>query len=149
MKSTKGPGAAGAALRAPEIDDLAGRVFSESNRLEDIDQVPIHATLIGSDHCGVDGIVACGQAPVLSLCRALIAAGYDQHRPLHAHRGVTLTLVIRSIGEGALLTVEDDRHGRPRLRRWRTRSTGCGATSPIKETASEGVHFGTVNGGML
>jgi hypothetical protein len=110
MNSTKGPGAAGTALRASEIDELAGRVFSETKPLHNFDQAPIQVTLLGSDRCEANGIVARGHAPVLGLCRALLAAGHHQNRPLLAYRGDTLALVIQSIGEGARLAVEDDRH---------------------------------------
>jgi len=134
-KKTAKPGAADTAQRAMEIGELDGRVVSESERLQGFDPAPIRATLIGSDHCEVDGIVARGHAPVLGLCRALLAAGYDPRRPLHAYRGDTLALTIQSIGEGARLTVEDDRHGRPRLRRWRKRQPGCGAASPVAQIA--------------
>ena len=112
--AAKSPGAAGMAQRAIEIDELDGRVVSGSS-LQDFDQAPIRATLIGSDHCEVDGIVARGHAPVLGLCRALLAAGYDPRRPLHAYRGDTIALIIHSIGEGARLTVEDNRRGTPVL----------------------------------
>jgi hypothetical protein len=64
---------------------------------------------------------------LLALCRALVTAGHDPNRPLHAYRGGVLCLCVRSIGEGARLTVEDDRHGRPRLRRWRNRAQRYGA----------------------
>jgi hypothetical protein len=66
---------------------------------------------------------------VFALCRALVTAGHDPNRPLHAYRGDVLCLRVRSIGEGARLTIEDDRHGRPRLRRWRNRPKGCGAAA--------------------
>jgi hypothetical protein len=135
MKSRKSPGAAGTAHRAIEIDELDGRVVSESICLQDFDQAPIRVMLIGSDRCEVDGIVARGHAPVMGLCRALLAAGYDPRRPLYAYRGDTLALIIQSIGEGAPLTVEDDRHGHPRLRCWRKRQPGCGAASPVAQIA--------------
>ena len=69
---------------------------------------------------------------MLALCRALIDAGYDPGRALLGHRGGNLALAVRSIGEGALLTVEDDRHGRPRLRRWRVRGR-CGDDPPASK----------------
>jgi hypothetical protein len=87
----------------------------------------IRAELIGSDRCCAVGIVAHGTAPVLALCRALVTAGQDPNRPLHAYRSDVLCLCVRSVGEGARLTVEDDRHGRPRLRRWRNRPRRYGA----------------------
>jgi hypothetical protein len=55
-------------------------------------------------------------APVLALCRALIEAGHDPNTPLEAYRGATLCLRVRSIGEGAKLTVKETcRDGKPRF----------------------------------
>jgi len=130
MSAEESPGAV-AADGALEADRL-GRV-SKNKLLQNPSQAPIPATLIGSDRCSAEGISVRGYAPVLSLCRALIEAGHDPGRALHAHRGGVLALVVRSIGEGARLTVEDDRHGRPRLRRWRNQHVGCGAGSPMRK----------------
>jgi hypothetical protein len=77
----------------------------------------IRAELKGSNCCEALGVTARGHAPVLDLCRALVAAGHDPHRPLHAYRGDVLALKIRSIAEGAKLTVRDDRAG-PRFAPW-------------------------------
>jgi hypothetical protein len=68
-------------------------------------QVPIHATLVGSDCCEALGVTARGSAPVLALCRILVAAGHDPRRSLPVFRGEVLALVIRSIGDGAGLRV--------------------------------------------
>jgi hypothetical protein len=146
MTDKESPRVAGTAHRAIEIDELDGRVVSQRKRLQDFDQAPIWAMLIGSDRCAVDGIVARGHAPVLGLCRALLAAGFDPRRSLDAYRGDTLALIIQSIGRGAALTVEDDRHGRPRLRRWRKRQPGCGAASPVAQIAEEHAAFDQKNG---
>jgi len=56
-------------------------------------------------------------APVLRLCRELVNRGVDPATPLEAYRGETLCLRVRSIGEGANLTVESDRCGCPVFRR--------------------------------
>jgi hypothetical protein len=77
---------------------------------------PIEAQLFGSTECRWRSIITRGQAPVLAMCRALIGAGFNPSRPLHVYRGNVLALKVRSIGEGARLTVTDA-HGRPRLRR--------------------------------
>ena len=42
----------------------------------------------------------CGYAPVLDLCRELLAAGFNPASPLEAWRRETLCLRVRSIGEG-------------------------------------------------
>jgi hypothetical protein len=78
---------------------------------------PIRATLIGSNRCEALGVTRRGSAPVLTLCRVLVAAGHDPRRPLHAYRGDVLALKVRSIGEGAKFTVKEDRTG-PRFVTW-------------------------------
>jgi hypothetical protein len=132
MKSTENPGAV--SLGASLDDQLGRRVIAETNRQERCTQAPIRAELIGSDRCEAEGIVACGYVPVLDLCRALIRAGHDPKRPLHAYRGAGLALAVRSIGEGAQFTVEDDSRGTPHLRRWRDRSKRYGAGSLVAQT---------------
>jgi hypothetical protein len=73
--------------------------------------------LVGSDTAIALGIVAHGNAPVLALCRKLIAAGFDPDRPLHAFRGDMLALRVRSIGKAAGLTI--DEHNGTRFAKWR------------------------------
>jgi hypothetical protein len=82
-----------------------------------ISLVPIRATLVGSKRCEALGLTGHGYAPVLTLCRALVAAGHDPRRPLHAYREDVLTLKVRSIGEGAKLIVKEDRAA-PRFIPW-------------------------------
>jgi hypothetical protein len=116
MTATKSPGAR-AARGASEIDGIGHHVVSKVNRQQTFAQTPIRATLIGSDRCEAEGLSAHGYAPVLDLCRELVAAGFNPASRLEAWRGDTLCLRVRSIGEGARLTVEDNRHGTPNLRR--------------------------------
>jgi hypothetical protein len=101
----------------------------------------VRAELSGDNRCTALGISAHANAPVLDLCRKLLVAGYDLATPLEAWRGETLCLSIRSIAEGAGLTVEDDRHGTPRLRRWRgsdgSMAAGYGRASPIEAIGAE------------
>jgi hypothetical protein len=88
---------------------------------------PVRAAIIGDDTCTADGITARAHAPALALCRKLIEAGYDPDRPLHAYRGETLSLRIRSIAEGARWTVKDSRFGTPMLHRWPEPCLGAAA----------------------
>jgi hypothetical protein len=75
----------------------------------------IRAELIGSDTCRALNITVHGNAPVLALCRQLIETGIDPATALQAHRGGTLCLVVRSIGEAAALEINGDGTGfRPR-----------------------------------
>jgi hypothetical protein len=69
---------------------------------------PIRAELIGDDQATALGIEARSVAPVLDLCRKLVEAGHDPVSTLHAYRGATLSLVVRSIGEGARLEIRGD-----------------------------------------
>ena len=72
----------------------------------------LRAEIVGDRHVGCGGIEVEAAAPVLALCRKLVAAGHDPATPLEAYRGEVLCLRVRSIGEGAKLTVEDsDRLG--------------------------------------
>jgi hypothetical protein len=87
--------------------------------------------LIGSDTATATGITAVAYAPVLELCRQLLAADYEPTTALHAYRGGVLTLKVRSIGEAAELAVQNDKNGTPSLRRWRNRAPGGGTASPI------------------
>ena len=48
-----------------------------------------------------------GHAPVLTLCRKLIAARYDPATRLECYRGDVLALTVRSIGEAAKLVVDE------------------------------------------
>jgi hypothetical protein len=85
----------------------------------------IRADLVGSNTCSAAGIVATGNAPVLSLCRRLVAAGHPPGTRLEVYRGNTLALRARSIGEAAKLTVrESTRDGRPRFVRLRSSDVG-------------------------
>jgi hypothetical protein len=73
----------------------------------------IRALLIGSSRCDAAGFTVRGRAPVTKLCRILLEAGYDPGRPLHAYRGDVLSLRVRTIGEGARLTVKTAGNGQP------------------------------------
>jgi len=65
----------------------------------------LRAGLIGSNTCTAAGITAHGNAPVLVLCRRLLAAGLDPDQAMEVYRGATLALRVRSIGEAAELEI--------------------------------------------
>src|SRR5262245_32027739 len=70
---------------------------------------PIRADFIGLYQAVAVGIRVNGRhAPILALCRALIEAGHDPATPLEVSRGSTLCLRVRSIGEGAKLTIDEN-----------------------------------------
>jgi hypothetical protein len=79
----------------------------------------LHAELDGSTVCTAVGITARGTAPVLALCRQLLAAGLAPDRAVEVFRGATLALRVRSIGAAAKLAVEECSDGRPRFRPYR------------------------------
>jgi hypothetical protein len=136
MSTTKSPGAV-AALGASEIDGLRHHVVSKLNRQELFTQAPIPATLIGSDSCEAAGIRVRAHAPVLALCRELVAAGFNPAFSLEAWRGETLCLRVRSIGEAARFTVVDGRHGTPRLRRRQEAPPGYVRGSSLAQIADQ------------
>jgi hypothetical protein len=106
---------------------------------------PIRAEIVGENRASALGIEARAYAPVLALCRELLAAGLDPDAAVEAYRTGTLALRVRSIGEGALLTVEDNRFGTPVLRRWRDRDAGVGAASSVRQNGATGTgHLGDV-----
>jgi len=77
----------------------------------------IRAEIHGDDRCAAEGITVVASAPALGICRKLIEAGYDPATPLEAWRGDVLALRVRSIGDGAALTV--DEHNGTRLAKWK------------------------------
>ena len=91
----------------------------------------IRAELIGSDECTAAGLTISGRAPVLALCRQLIADGHDPGLPLEVWRGPVLCLRARSIGEAAQLRVAAHGGG---FERSRACAAGCTAASPVEKT---------------
>jgi hypothetical protein len=85
----------------------------------------ITAELIGATRCEAQGIVATGYAPVLTMCRELLAAGFSPDAALAVYRRGILTLRIRSIAAGARLAVEDSENGRPQFRLARPERRGA------------------------
>ena len=112
MSAEETPGAV--AAHGAYVSDHRGRqVIGENNRQQTFARAPIRVTLIGFDRREAAGISVRGYAAVLDLCRELVAAGFDPACPLEAWRGQILCLRVRSIGQGARLTVADDRPGPP------------------------------------
>ena len=95
---------------------------------------PIRAEIDGLYRCTAAGVSVHADAPVLSLCRALIANGHDRRAPLHAYRDGVLALRIKSIGYGARWTVQDGHDGRPTLTLFRPKA-GTGLASHVARTA--------------
>lgn len=96
----------------------------------------VRAELVGDDTCIVGDVRVTSYAPALKMCRTLVAAGHHPATRLEVYRGEVLALTIRTIGEGAQLTVQDDRHGTPRFARHRPPAArrgrqGCGQASPV------------------
>jgi hypothetical protein len=94
-------------------------------------QIPIRATLVGSEYCEALGLTGHGCTPVLALCRALVAAGCDPNRPLHAYRGDVLALKVRSIRDGARLRVATHGVGFESV-------SGCTGGSPVRQNGFDG-----------
>src|SRR5262245_35957912 len=65
----------------------------------------MRADLTGAETCSAAGITTHGITPVLALCRRLLEAGHDPATRLEVYRGATLALTVRTIGEGAKLSI--------------------------------------------
>src|SRR5262249_22908970 len=101
-----------------------------------ITQPVICATLSGSSCCEAAGITARGHAPILALCRKLLAAGFNPDSALIVYRNGVLSIRINSIGKAASLVVEDSKNGRPRFRP--ARSARGGAVSRMRKNGLRG-----------
>lgn len=109
-----------------EVEQLGGAL----NKLLHLKQSPgqdpvIVAELSGDDTCTVGNITVRAAAPTFAMSRRLIAAGFDPNCALHAFRGNTLALTIRTIAEGASLSIDE---GRSSFCRWKPLSRA--AVSP-------------------
>ena len=88
------------------IDLLAGKINPSRNILAKREHVI--AELVGDDCCRCQEIDAAvtANAPVLAMCRQLLATGVDPDTPLRVYRRGVLAVKVRSIREGARLTVK-------------------------------------------
>src|SRR5262249_45628028 len=94
----------------------------------------IRAELTGSTRAAAAGITCGGQhPPVPGLFPPLIEAGHDPATPLEAYRGNVLCLRVRSIGEGAALTVMDSSNGTPRFVSYRAKTCVAASQSRLRE----------------
>jgi hypothetical protein len=71
---------------------------------------------------------------VLQLCRLLVAAGIDPGRPLLAYRNNVCCLIVRSIGAGAQLTV--DEHNGTRFAKWKPFCRSAGSPRIAQKLAA-------------
>jgi hypothetical protein len=77
---------------------------------------PIIAQLVGDTgiaagicECSALGVTARGAAPVIELCRKLVAAGVPSASPMRVYRGEELCLHVGSIGEASGLQIQGRR----------------------------------------
>jgi hypothetical protein len=74
----------------------------------------IIAQLSSDTYISASSLTIRSPSPVLALCRELVETStYASSTPLDVYRGNTLCLRVRSIGEGARLTVASAGNGRP------------------------------------
>jgi hypothetical protein len=67
--------------------------------------LPVYGELSGDDTCTCSGLTVRANAPVLAMCRQLLAVGLDPDTAMEVYRGAILALKVRSIGEAARLDV--------------------------------------------
>jgi len=98
--------------------------------------LPIKAVLTGARHCSAAGFAVNAYAPVLALARKLLAA-FAPEQVIEVYRGDTLCFRV-VLGTAAKLTVEDDRNGRPRFRKYKARQS-WEAAAPIAPKTPLGI----------
>ena len=75
----------------------------------------IRAELVGDDTCEAFGIQAYSPSPIIALCRELVRRGFNPAHAVHAYRGDTVALIVRSIGEAEVV---GHGHGFRRAHKW-------------------------------
>jgi hypothetical protein len=110
----------------PCAEDARNPEIGQNSRI-----AQIAARLTGSHRCEALGIVATGHAPVLMLCRELLAGGVDPDAEVTVYRNGILSPRVQSVSAGARLTVEDGATGVPRFRL--ARPPRRGAASPARK----------------
>ncbi|MFL6799240.1 MAG: hypothetical protein ACJ8F3_17705 [Xanthobacteraceae bacterium] len=106
MSTRKGAGLASAATdnEAQKVYNGIGSAQSSKPPFRN-PQLPLYGELTGDDTCAVVNITAKGNAPVLALCRQLLAQGVSPDAAAEIFRNGTLALRIRSIGQAAGLEI--------------------------------------------
>ena len=128
-KTANPAGDSGAREGFDEIRDRVGALITPVAQ----SRQAVCAEIIGDDQASALGITARGPAPVLKLCRLLDEAGIAADMALEAYRGPMLCLRIRSIAEGAAISVDE---GRSSFCRWKAFSRA--AVSPSMRQTGRG-----------
>jgi hypothetical protein len=113
---------------APAVTGLLGGKINPARHIQP-KQEHLIAELVGDDSCRCQEIDAAvtANAPVLAMCRQLLTTGIDPDTALSVYRRGVLALKVRSIREGARLTVKTAGNGTPIF----TLDDGCkGAAAP-------------------
>jgi hypothetical protein len=107
VNATKGvgPDLCGDIGGARKIAVNTGECDTATSKPSSKDTQVLRAELIGSTICISAGVTVEGAAPVLALCRQLLANGLDADRALEVYRRGVLALRIRSITEAAVLEI--------------------------------------------
>ena len=100
--------------REPQLIDLLGGKINLARNIQP-KQEHVIAELVGDDCCLCQeiGAAVTANAPVLAMCRQLLATGIDPDTALGVYRRGVLALKVRSIREGARLTVKTAGNGTP------------------------------------
>src|SRR5262249_22554056 len=98
----------------PQVIDLLGGKIKPARNTQP-KREHIIAELVGDDSCRCQEIDAAvtANAPVLAMCRQLLATGIDPDTALGVYRQGVLALKVRSIRDGARLTVKTAGNGTP------------------------------------
>jgi len=109
-------------LYSPRHDNaITGRNLAHGRRtpteLGFVGAEPIKGRLIGDHTCHVGNLPTNADTPIFEMCRLLLLHGYAPGRPLLVFRGNTLAVTVRTIREGAGLSVNGKGSAFYRLRK--------------------------------
>ena len=85
--------------------------IEKSTALCKLNNFPLKAQLTGSRHCEALGVVATSNAPVLKLCRELLAQSVNPDQALVVYRKGIEALRVRPIRDSAGLTIKEPDRG--------------------------------------
>jgi hypothetical protein len=95
-----------------KLDPLGKRINSQGiYQANSISQAPVIGVIDNTNICRIGDQTTVSRTPILTACRELLAQGVNPDRALEIYRRGILAVRVRSIGEGARLTIREDRHG--------------------------------------
>jgi len=132
-KTNPATGDGGARQQEFQIQEPA----SNSQTTSEKQALVIGAEIDSSTNCRVGNHDTTGRTPIFGMCRELLAQGVSPDAAVEIYRAGILALTIRSLREGAGLTV--DEHNGTRFAKWKPfcHSAGSPRIAPVQRAAAK------------